>query len=117
MNATAITAIGGLILSFVTGGGAWFAARPKDKATAVDTLATAAGKLVDLAATQNATAQAQHNADMAQVRAELAELRHANEVLVERVADLEQGREVLRRTVDAYGRALDDHDIPRPMIV
>lgn len=117
MNPTLITAIGAVILSAITGIGGFLTARPKDKATAVDTLAGAAGKLVDLAATQNQTAQAQHALDMSAVRAELAELRAANETLVGRVSDLEAGREVLRRTVDAYGKALDDNDIPRPVIV
>ena len=78
MSPTAITAIGGLILSAITGAGAWFAARPKDKATAADTLADTAVKLTELAASQSMASQHQYAADMLEVRQELSQIREQN---------------------------------------
>lgn len=117
INATAITAIGGLALSIVTAAGAYFAARPKDKATAADTLADTAVKLTELATSQSIASQHQYAADMLEVRQEIAQLREANAALRERMAAAEARAELLRRTNDAYRRALEEHGIPVPSIV
>ena len=117
ISATAITAIGGLILSALTGAGAYFAARPKDKATAGDTLADTAVKLTELAASQTIATQHQYAADMLEVRQELSQIREQNAQLRERMAASEARAELLRATNDLYRRTLEANGIPVPAII
>lgn len=117
INATAITAIGGLALSIVTAAGAYFAARPKDKATAADTLADTAVKLTELAASQSIASQHQYAADMLEVRQEIAQLREQNAKLRERMAAMDARAELLRATNDLYRRELETHGIPVPRLI
>lgn len=117
LNATAITAIGGLLLSALTAAGAWFAARPKDKATAADTLADTAVKLTELATSQSIASQHQYAADMLEVRQEIAQLREQNASLRERMAAMDARAELLRATNDLYRRELETHGIPVPRLI
>lgn len=117
LSPTAITAIGGLVLSAITAAGAWIAARPKDKATAADTLADTAVKLTDLAASQSIASQHQYAADMLEVRQELSQLREQNAQLRERMAASEARAELLRQTNDLYRRELETHGIPIPRLI
>lgn len=117
ISATAITAIGGLALSIVTAAGAYFAARPKDKATAADTLADTAVKLTEIATSQSIASQHQYAADMLEVRQELSQLREQNAQLRERMAASEARAELLRRTNDVYRRELEANGIPIPRVV
>ncbi len=117
LNATAITAIGGLLLSALTAAGAWFAARPKDKATATDTLADTAVKLTELATSQSIASQHQYAADMLEVRQEIAQLREQNASLRERMAAMDARAELLRATNDLYRRELETHGIPVPRLI
>ena len=116
ISATAITAIGGLLLSAITAAGAWFAARPKDKATAADTLADTAVKLTELAASQSIASQHQYAADMLEVRQEIGQLREQNAQLRERMAAGEARAELLRQTNDLYRRTLEANGIPVPTL-
>ena len=116
LSPTAITAIGGLVLSAITAAGAWFAARPKDKATAADTLADTAVKLTDLAASQSMASQHQYAADMLAVRQEIGQLREQNAQLRERMAAGEARAELLRQTNDLYRRTLEANGIPVPTL-
>jgi len=117
LSPTAITAIGGLVLSAITAAGAWFAARPKDKATAADTLADTAVKLTELAASQSMASQHQYAADMLGVRQEIAQLREQNASLRERMAAMDARAELLRATNDLYRRELKTHGIPVPRLI
>jgi hypothetical protein len=117
LNATAITAIGGLVLSAITAAGAWIAARPKDKATAADTLADTAVKLTELATSQSIASQHQYAADMLEVRQEIAQLREQNAKLRERMAAMDARAELLRQTNDLYRRELETHGIPIPRLI
>ena len=117
LNATAITAIGGLVLSAITAAGAWIAARPKDKATAADTLADTAVKLTELATSQSIASQHQYAADMLEVRQELSQIREENAKLRERMAAMDARAELLRQTNDLYRRELETHGIPIPRLI
>jgi hypothetical protein len=117
LNATAITAIGGLVLSAITAAGAWIAARPKDKATAADTLADTAVKLTELATSQSMASQHQYAADMLEVRQEIAQLREQNAKLRERMAAMDARAELLRQTNGLYRRELETHGIPIPRLI
>jgi predicted nuclease with TOPRIM domain len=117
LSPTWITAIGGLILSALTGAGAWIAARPKDKATAADTLADTAVKLTELATSQSIASQHQYAADMLEVRQELSQIREENAKLRERMAAMDARAELLRQTNDLYRRELETHGIPIPRLI
>lgn len=117
LAATGITAIGGLILSALTGAGAWFAARPKDKASAADTLADTAVKLTELATSQSIASQHQYAADMLEVRQELSLIREENAKLRERMAAMDARAELLRATNDLYRRELEANGIPVPRLI
>ena len=117
LSPTAITAIGGLVLSAITAAGAWFAARPKDKATAADTLADTAVKLTELAASQSMASQHQYAADMLGVRQELSQIREQNAQLRERMAAADARAELLRQTNDLYRRTLEANGIPVPRLI